>query len=171
MPDYSCSITSPRHKRRLRNLTDEQILIWLLRQSRRNENGCLICDKSILRDGYAHIGVRGKLIPAHRFVYTTIYGKLDSSVDTRHTCDVRNCIAPGHLTHGSRKQNMQDAIDRKRIATGQQSPNAKLNISQVRQIRNQIKQGRRLKLIANDFNVSPSLISAIKLNYRWKHDR
>jgi hypothetical protein len=58
-----------------------------------------------------------KGIGAHRFSYKMFKGEIPKGLDVMHSCDVRHCVNPDHLSVGTRKQNMEDCISRGRCKT------------------------------------------------------
>lgn len=66
--------------------------------------------------GYGFFHIRGlKNMTAHVYSYLAFKGPIPEGHQIRHTCDNRACVRPKHLITGTRKQNMQDAVERGRI--------------------------------------------------------
>lgn len=100
--------------------TDAQYLAKLIRRCTVLPNGCWEIDgahhkssKSPVK-GYGHMSYRGKVWAAHRLSYFLHNGPLDPKLDCMHSCDYPPCINPAHLSLGTRKQNIRDAITRRR---------------------------------------------------------
>lgn len=64
--------------------------------------------------GYGGMSYRGKNWRAHRLSYFLHYGSIDPKLDVMHSCDNPPCLNPEHLSLGTRKQNIQDAIKKRR---------------------------------------------------------
>lgn len=55
--------------------------------------------------GYGRIGVDGRLLLAHRYVYEQLVGPIPTGMVIDHICRVRHCVAPHHLRVVTRTQN------------------------------------------------------------------
>lgn len=89
---------------------------------------------------------------AHRCAYLLFIGPIPNNKVVRHTCDNKWCVNPKHLKLGTYLDNMQDAVVRGRIATGDKVQ-AKLDVSKVRKIRKLRKKGMAIYKIAKLFEV------------------
>jgi len=77
------------------------------------ENGCLVWHGAI-GDGYGLIWYKGKLVRAHRLAWLLSFGDIPAGVQVLHKCDNRACIRLDHLFSGTQKDNIQDAISKRR---------------------------------------------------------
>jgi len=134
-----------------------------------NENGCNLCTShSLNKDGYPTMGINGKKVFIHRYVYEQNYEKIPDGMVVRHKCDVRNCINPLHLDVGSQFDNVQDMIKRGRKPSrkGELNGRSKLTEMDVRVIRkNKLSSYKICKL----YNVCPSTVRMIRQYRRWSH--
>ena len=64
--------------------------------------------------GYGFIRDGKGMRTAHRVSYEEHIGAIPKNMCVCHTCDNPKCINPDHLWLGTRKQNTQDMIDKKR---------------------------------------------------------
>lgn len=83
-----------------------------------------------------------------------------------HTCDVPACVNPKHLFLGTKKDNNLDKVVKGRQPKGTEINCAKLTPDRVIAIR----QDTRLhRVIAEDYGVARSVITAVKARRTWKH--
>lgn len=80
-----------------------------------------------------------------------------------HKCDNKTCTNPKHLFVGTSTDNMIDMLKKNR------GPKAKLTIKQVKTIKQELKEGKKIGIIAQAYNVNPSTIGDIKHNRTWCH--
>lgn len=73
-----------------------------------------------------------------------------------------------HLTHGSRQDNVDDAVERGLVARGEQHGKSKLTEDQARAI---LADTRNQQQIADDFGVARQTVSKIKNGETWTHLR
>lgn len=111
---------------------------------------------------------------AHRYSYALHYGEIANGLWVLHHCDNRACVRPGHLFLGTRQDNVDDMITKKRhrqghCPSGESNPSVKLTEAEVLEIRAIAKAGTRRKLIAQQFGVSLPLIEKIISHSVWKH--
>jgi len=134
-----------------------------------NENGCWICTSHAPNsEGYPRIGINKKRIYLSRYMYEKYKGEFPKGYDMCHKCDTPMCINPDHLFPGTRKDNVNDCIQKDRNIKGEDCSYAKLTEKQVYDIKYGY-DGLMHKEIALIYNVSHGLISMIKNNKRWKH--
>ena len=99
----------------------------------------------------------------HRAAWLVTYGSIPDGLVVRHKCDNPPCCNPEHLELGTHQQNVQDAVDRNRVARGRQLPQTKLSPEQVLEIRDRYavltipgKRGRHsnARELADEYGVS-----------------
>lgn len=61
--------------------------------------------------GYGYFSIKGKMLRAHRFVYTLYVGEVSKHLKVCHRCNNKLCVNPNHLYLGTQKQNMIDAMN------------------------------------------------------------
>lgn len=131
------------------------------------ENGCLIWQRGITPNGYAKVRYQGRSIGGHRLAlfYTTgIWGEV-----ALHSCDIKACINPEHLSWGTPAENSRDMVIKGRSAKGEQIRQSKLNTDQVLQIKERLAKGESLRSIGKAFGVSKTLIRFISIGEYWGH--
>ena len=119
--------------------------------------------------GYGVISIKGKTVRLHRFVYEMCNGPIPEGLVVRHSCDTRNCIAPGHLLVGTYQDNSQDMVDRDRQAKGAKNARCKISEDIVRAIRFERKNGASFRFLAKKFDLSVMQIYRISKKERWRH--
>ena len=101
--------------------------------------GCLEWQRCLDKDGYGKLVFKGKSYQAHRFSWIVTYGDIPEGQCVCHKCDNPRCINPDHLFLGTHSENIQDAVDKKRmVPCFQYRPkrtNTKLDVSQIAEIR------------------------------------
>jgi hypothetical protein len=102
----------------------------------------------------------GHKVPAHRYMYEKIYGKIPAGLQLDHVCRNTSCVNPTHLQPVTCAENTRRGLS------------AKLDAADVRSIRQNLlctssygSTRGLVKVLAEHYGVSKSLISMIK-NYR-----
>ncbi len=117
--------------------------------------------------GYGRFCINYKMYRAHRVSWYLTHGKIPASLCVLHSCDNRACVNPAHLFLGTRKDNMQDAAKKGRIARGPRNGNSKLSANEVRKINELLAEGWDQQEIADEFEVHQVTISKIKRGKIW----
>ena len=114
-------------------------------------------------NGYGIFQWQGKRVGAHVLAlsFTTGEARADG-MDTRHSCDNPPCVNPSHLAFGTRKENVQDMLNR-----GRSARRGKLTDEQIIEIRERRAAGARQVDLAQQYEVSGGLISMIVRGKRW----
>jgi hypothetical protein len=107
---------------------------------------------------------------AHRVSYKLYHSKeIDPGLLVCHSCTNKHCVAPEHLSLGSRTKN--NGPDRRRDGTdcsGSRCHFSKLTWDSVRAIRTAAEAGETRKSIAAKYAVTLSTVSAIIRKKSWK---
>ena len=140
------------------------------------EEDCLLWPYSRLPNGYAVIRIENKLFYVSRIICEQVNGTpLTEKHEAAHSCGNGHlgCVNPKHLRWATHKENMRDKIKHRTSKRGLECPesrgecngNSKLTSNDVLLIR---KSGDTGIFIAKRFDVSKSLIYAIRHNKLWK---
>jgi HNH endonuclease len=120
------------------------------------------------KDGYPRLKWHGRMWRVSRMLWTLMYGPIPIGKLICHRCDNPSCVNPDHLYLGSFKQNMQDKVDRNRVA-GDNHPGVKISDLEIPNIiRMYREEGYSQQKIADIYGVSQSIISGICLGKRRK---
>lgn len=122
-------------------------------------SGCHIWTKGLNSSGYGTTKQHGKYISAHRLAWQVKHGPIPEGMHLMHSCDVRTCVNPEHLSLGTHADNMGDKAAKGRAAR-------KLDIDKVLLIRS---DNRNYGQIAKDFAVSADTVGKIKRRMIWAH--
>lgn len=114
-------------------------------------------------NGYGFFWCLTKNYRAHRISFFYTYGFFPSI--GRHQCDNPPCCNPYHILNGTKKDNTQDCIDRKRFPVGERNGKSKLTAEQVVSIFNDPRSSRD---IAKDYGLGKSTVGSIKRGEAWK---
>jgi hypothetical protein len=77
--------------------------------------GCWLWLMSDDGNGYGQVDCRGFTRKAHRVSWENANGPIPWGRKVCHDCDVRRCINPAHLFLGTQRQNLYDAMRKKRM--------------------------------------------------------
>lgn len=69
-----------------------------------------------LRRAYLTVDGRQQLV--YRIVYEACIGKIADGAYLLHSCDNESCCNPAHLTQGTQRENVLQAVERQRITSG-----------------------------------------------------
>ena len=115
--------------------------------------------------GYGAINSgRGNLFNSHVVAYALRYGPIPSGAYILHSCDNPGCCNPSHLRIGTKAENTEDVVNRRRLAgrTGPTDPAKcakKLNIRMAKEIKASVLPRREL---ASLYGVSTHTIANIQ---------
>ena len=159
-----------------RPVTNEERVRFALSRILIKESGCHEFQGSIGGMGYGNMAVvlkDGKkgTRAMHRVSWEHYAGKIPEGLNVLHKCDNRKCINPDHLFIGTQKENMRDAIKKRRFVfiekpIGEKNVNAKLKEKDILLIKRSRETTRAL---ARMFNVTFQAIWYIKKGQNWSH--
>lgn len=121
--------------------------------------------------GYGEFQYEGRKVKAHRVVLSLVSGQsLDSELCALHSCDRPLCCNPDCLRWGTHAENSLDRSVRNRVAKGERVWTAKLDQSQVSEIRERYRTGDgSQRSLAAEYGVSHTVIWQIVTRRSWKH--
>lgn len=132
---------------------------------------CWVWKASKSGDGYGSFGIRLKKnswvsVGAHVVAYKMQKGLVPHGLHVCHACDNRTCCNGDHLFVGTRADNMQDCVKKKRLITPQSDGIRKLSYEDAVLIRKNYTGD--LKRTADSLGVSESLIWRIVSGETYK---
>ncbi len=119
-------------------------------------------------DGYGQLGINGERWLTHIYSWFLAYGTRPTQF-LLHSCDNPPCVNPDHLREGTQKENIQDAVVRRRIAYGERHGRSVLKEWQAKSVIEMVKQNIAVKNIAQTLNITESPVYLIKNNTTWRH--
>lgn len=132
------------------------------------DTGCWLWNLARDGGGYGICTVKGKTARPHRVSYEAFEGPIPVGFMVCHTCDVRHCCNPDHLFLGTAKDNTQDMIDKGRAPDPHRE--TKLTDEQVRQIRARLLIKTPQHVLAEEYGVARTTISAISTGRSWRSE-
>ena len=122
---------------------------------------------------YGSVRRRPRAMSAHRYALEVALGRpVAVGMDACHTCDVRLCCNPAHLSEGTRLENMRDCARKGRTRRtptvwGETHHKAKLSSAQVADIRDALARGEGYGPIACRHGVRNEVIGCIARGETW----
>lgn len=130
--------------------------------------GCWLWLKSTTRKGYgkfrgAGVGIKGRLVSAHRWAYEEFVGPIPPGLFACHKCDVSCCVNPAHIFPGTAAENNADARAKGRAVylSGPEASNAKFSAADVLAIRARSAAGESRTVLAAEFGVCKGAITEV----------
>lgn len=134
-------------------------------------SGCWEWKLKIRPNGYARVTYLRRSLYAHRLSFEAFNGYIDPLLDVCHSCDNRKCVNPEHLFQGTRKENMQDAVNKGRQASGIKLPQTKIHGSDLEHVLYMAKAGVKYQDIADKYGVTRSCIGYIARKNNIKRNK
>lgn len=135
------------------------------------ENGCWEWQSKNTSEIYGRFKVGKYSMVAHRVAYLLTYGSIEDGKILMHTCDFPRCVNPEHLKIGTDSDNMVDMVEKGRGISRKGSSNyqSKHTDEDVLQIKTLLSQGKPIKEVAAQFNVTFQSIYQIGRGLTWTH--
>lgn len=132
-------------------------------------DGCVLWPYGLDTHGYGQLNYEGRMTLAHRLSLLQKQEPSDAGMWALHSCDTPRCVNPKHLYWGTRRQNIDDMVNRDRSSHGEDSLLSKLTESQVREIFEIRKTTTLTQLeIAVKFGVDDSTVGSILSGKSWR---
>ena len=157
-------------------MIDPAALEWhLARSIPVTESGCWLWLGAEKGNGYGNVRKGRRNVTASREAYERAYGPVPAGMDVCHKCDTRLCINPEHLFTGTRKENMRDAVQKRRTSAGEKHSRIitsvcrrKLTAHRVMLMREAYEIGIPISRLAEKSSVSKDNIRRILRRETWR---
>ena len=90
------------------------IVTRILGRAERDPSGCRLWQGALNSAGYPVMKWRGRVVLVTRFLLAALVRSFRRRELACHRCDVKRCIEPSHLEHGTYSSNLRDAWARRR---------------------------------------------------------
>lgn len=125
--------------------------------------GCHLWMGACFDSGYGAVQVSGRVRRAHRVAYELANGvELAQDQILLHSCDVKSCVNPEHLSVGTNLENNRDCINKGRYRNRYGAPKRVVDSELVAQIERALQAGERGCDIAARLGVNRPMVSRIK---------
>lgn len=105
----------------------------------------------------------------HALVLMAFVGPRPEGAEARHLDGDKTNNTLGNLAWGTKHENAADSVEQGVIVKGSAHRRAILTEEQVREIKAELRNGARTRVLAKRFGVRDSVIAQIKHGYSWKH--
>lgn len=140
-------------------LTPDDVRRFEQKFDRGPESECWLWKNMLFEHGYGRFQiVRKKYTFAHRVAYALAHGEVPAGKVVRHSCDVRRCVNPAHLSLGTQIDNLADAFKKghyKRPRPQRQ----RLTPEDVLAI---VQSTERVRVIARRYDISEGYVREIR---------
>lgn len=126
-----------------------------------HETHCWNWSGCVQSNGYGRVTYKRKTMGAHRLSYIAFNGEITDGLHVCHRCDNRRCVNPLHLFLGTRLENMADAKNKDRMATGDKLPQTKIHGDDLDEVMRLVNTGLSFRVIGEKFNVCQHTIGCI----------
>ena len=154
----------------LANRGNHPLRFWKFVDTSGGPDACWIWTGTVVRR-YGSFGISSsKRYRAHRYSWELAHGEIDDGMLVCHKCDNPLCVNPRHLFLGTQKDNMRDAMAKRRHASGERHGNARLTDEAVRAIRQLHSSGKHTySALGRQFGVHETVIANIVKRLSWRH--
>lgn len=126
-----------------------------------NETECWLWSKYKDKDLYGRFKDNGTVHRSHRWIYQVINGPLPSEVHVHHLCFNSSCCNPSHLKAVTGAENQRENYRHNRCARQKLSPD---DVNTIKKI---YEEGKPVKELANEYEVSLSAIYSAINGRAW----
>lgn len=121
---------------------------------------------------YGQFYMDGRKIGAHVATVLLHHGPIEAGLEAMHSCNVKACVSPFHVSAGTKSQNRLDAFrDNPGVCAGENNGRARLTWADVHAIRAAQAVGARQVDLANKYGVHQVQVSHIVRGTRWPESK
>lgn len=91
-------------------ISTQETAEWIMSRVTKVGNGCWVWNGSKTLKGYGRTNFQGRKSHAHRVSYKIFHGPIPEGLVIMHSCDNPPCCNPAHLSAGTHRDNVHDAI-------------------------------------------------------------
>ena len=136
---------------------------WLWEGDKGKEYGIVYLGKIKIGDPYKYKKLRAY---AHRISWELTNGPIPDGLIVCHKCDVPMCVNPNHLFLGTKKDNTQDMIKKRRHNHGDKVAWSKVTEQEAKEI---IASKEKNGVLAEKYGINFRTVSQIRNGTTWKH--
>ena len=154
-----------------KNGDNPKVVARVLARCVQRDSGCLIWQGNKNRpNGYGRLRLSGKMVLAHRAVWSALNGTIPAGGEICHSCDTPLCCNPAHLFLGNHATNMRDmaAKGRAGVHLGVENVNAKLRPEDIVEMR-RMAESQTQRDIAELFGVNQATVWSVLSGKTWSH--
>ncbi len=134
------------------------------------EGGCWNFQTKDENTVYGRFSAAGRTLVAHRVAYLMTHGSIPDGKVLIHSCDNPMCCNPAHLSVATQSENMVDMVSKKRREyEGSKNPSSDFTEEDVLNIKRLLFEGKKVKDVAAQYNVTFQSIYQIGRGKDWTH--
>lgn len=141
---------------------------------KRGHDDCWLWTAHFNGNGYGEIKAdapqRRNLI-ASRVAWELTSGPIPIGLMVLHKCDTPACVNPRHLRLGDQLDNMGEASQRDRTASGSRHGVSKITEADALEIKRRLAKGEAQEKIGRDYGLSQTAVGFIKRGKTWRRVR
>lgn len=134
----------------------------------RTDSECWPWAARLDRDGYGMFCFRGSNYHASKLAYWFTNGR-KPFLSVLHTCDNAACCNPAHLYEGTQRQNINDKIERNRMARGEANGSSRYTTNQIEKVCRLIRDGLNAVQIERIVGVKRDTVKLVRRGKQWRH--
>jgi len=121
-----------------------------------SEFGCWEWTGSFFSCGYPQFWFRGTNVKGNRASWELFRGEIPKGLQVLHDCDNKRCVNPGHLHLGTHAQNMREASERKRHASGERHYLFKRTPQLIAEVKQRRASRQKIDTVCRDLGIDRS---------------
>jgi hypothetical protein len=148
--------------RAIREIPEAEELAARLWANVQQDGECWLWQGTKRNGQHGSMSVHDAPVYVHRISYEVHVGPIPKGLNVCHRCDRPACVNPDHLFLGTQADNVADMETkgraRKRGATGERNPNARLTDAEVLELRRLAASGASQRSVARRFSCTQATV-------------